>query len=192
MSKLTKSESARINGAKSHGPTTPRGLAYSSVNATRHGLTAKTLILRNEDPTQFLEMLNAYFDLLQPANTMEVDIISDIVAARWRLRRMWRYQTAILDLEMDTQAPEFDKRFEESDEDTRGAVAFSAIADKSKGYATAFRADVHLTRTYRKAVEELRRLRSGIIILQNEPTNSAPIPEKFSTEPTEPKEVTPS
>ena len=100
MPKLTRSESARVNGAKSRVPKTPEGRATSSVNATSHGLTARTLILRNENPDHFLEMLNSYFDLLQPANQMEVDIVSDIVAARWRLRRMWRYQTAILDVEM--------------------------------------------------------------------------------------------
>src|SRR5258705_6736463 len=145
--KLTKAESARITGAKSRGP----NRAESMHNATRHGLTAKTLILQNENPDDFLEMLSSYFDLLQPANQLEVDIVSDIVAARWRLRRMWRYQTALLDVEMDTQAPDFEKRFEEFDEDTRGAVAFSSAADASKGMAATHRADVHHSRTFRRA-----------------------------------------
>ena len=35
------------------------------MNATSHGLTAKTLILQNQ--AEFLEMLNAHFALLQPA-----------------------------------------------------------------------------------------------------------------------------
>jgi hypothetical protein len=103
-----KSQTARINGAKSHGPKTPQGRATSSVNATSHGITARTLVLRNENPDFFLDMLSAYFDLLQPANAMEVDLVSDIVAARWRLRRIWRYQTAMLDVEMDLQAPEYE------------------------------------------------------------------------------------
>jgi hypothetical protein len=146
-----KSQTARINGAKSHGPKTPQGRATSSVNATTHGLTAKTLILSNEDPDHFLEMLRAYFDLLLPANAMEVDLVSDIMAARWLLRRIWRYQTAMLDVEMDLQAPEYEKHYEIFDEDMRGAAAFSAIADNSSGYATALRTDIHLTRTYRKS-----------------------------------------
>lgn|SRR5260221_8843175 len=32
----------------------------------------------------------------------------------------------------DSQAPDFEKRFEEYDEDKRGGAAFSALADKSK------------------------------------------------------------
>ena len=111
MSKLTKAESSRINGAKSRGAVTPEGRANSSMNAVRHGMTAKTLILCNENQDQFLEIMNAYFDYFQPSNQIEVDLISEMVAARWRLRRVWRYETAILDLEMDAQAPDFEKAF---------------------------------------------------------------------------------
>src|SRR5580692_136366 len=66
MSQLTKSESARINGAKSRGAVTPQGRLNSSMNAASHGLTARTLILQNEDKAQFLEILNAYYEYLQP------------------------------------------------------------------------------------------------------------------------------
>ena len=160
MSNLTKAESNRINAAKSTGPKTPEGLAISSMNAVRHGITAKTLVLRNEDPDQFVEILDAYCDYLVPANQIEVDLISDMVAARWRLRRVWRYETAILDIEMDSQAPDFEKRFEKYDEDMRGGAAFSAVVDKSKGLSMALRYDIHLSRTYRRSLEEIRRLRS--------------------------------
>jgi hypothetical protein len=85
-----RSETSRINGAKSRGPKTPNGLANSTVNATKHGLTAKTLALTNESSDLLLEIMNSYFDLFLPANQMEIDIVCDIVAARWRLRRIWR------------------------------------------------------------------------------------------------------
>jgi hypothetical protein len=111
MNKLTRSETSRLNGAKSRGPVTPEGRAISSLNAASHGLTAKTLILRNENEAHFVEIMNAYFDYFQPSNQVEVDLISEMVAARWRLRRVWRYETAILDIEMDAQAPDFEKRF---------------------------------------------------------------------------------
>src|SRR5260370_11345229 len=123
------SEASRINGAKSRGPKTPEGRATSSQNAIKHGISTKTLTLTNESTDLLLEMMNSYFDLFEPANQLEIDIVCDIVAARWRLRRIWCYQTAMLDLEMDIQAPAFQKRYAEFDEHVRGAAAFSAIVD---------------------------------------------------------------
>jgi hypothetical protein len=168
------------------------------MNASQHGITTSTLTLTNESKERFLEMMNAYFDLFQPSNQMEIDLVCDIVAARWRLRRIWHYQTAMLDVEMDVQTPALEKRYETFDEDVRGAAAFSAMVDNSKGYATALRTDVHLNRIYRRALEDLRRLRGGNIlnespILQNEPESpdltpiesTEPVPE-ISTEPEEP------
>jgi|SRR5437879_6219555 len=160
MSALTRAESARINGAKSHGPRTPEGRAISSMNAVRHGITAKTLVLQNEDQDQFIEILNAYHDYLVPTNPMEVDLTSVMVAARWRLRRIWRYETAILDIEMDYQAPDFEKRFERYDEDRRGCAAFSTQADKSRELSTVLRYDIHFGQVYTRSLEELRRLRN--------------------------------
>jgi hypothetical protein len=192
------SAASRINGAKSRGPKTPQGRATSAMNASQHGITTRTVTLNNESKDRFLEMMNAYFDLFQPSNQMEIDLVCDIVAARWRLRRIWHYQTAMLDVEMDVQAPAFEKRYETIDEDVRGAEAFSAIVDKSKGYATALRTDVHLNRIYRRALEDLRRLRGGNIlnetpIFQNEPegpdvspVDSINTASEISTEPEEP------
>jgi hypothetical protein len=182
MSNLTRAESARINGAKSRGPKTPEGLAISSMNAVRHGITAKTLILGNELPEEFTEMLASYMDYLQPANQVEIDLVADMVAARWRLRRIWRYQTAILDVEMDSQAPDFEERFEVYDEGMRGGFAFSALSDRSKSLMTVLRYDIHLSRTYRSCLNELRLLRGkGRVglpekipqICENEPNYSA-------------------
>ncbi len=194
-----KSATSRANGAKSHGPKTPQGRAISSANALRHGLTAKTLILPNENQDLFLSMWNAYFDVLRPANATEVDLVSNIVAARWRLSRTSRYQTAVLDVEMATQAPKFEKSYEQIDADRLAAIAFSAVAN-SKGYGTALRTDIHLTRIYRQAVDQLPLLRGGnflneIPVLQNEPENPKLTPLDATPDvpeiSTEPKEATP-
>ena len=193
MTKLTRSETSRLNGAKSRGPVTPEGRATSSLNAASHGLTAKTLILRNENEAHFLEIMNAYFDYFQPANQIEVDLISEMVAARWRLRRVWRYETALLDMEMDAQAPDFEKRFQTYDEDMRGGLAFATLVDKSRGLANTIRFDIHLSRTYRKSLDEFRLMRkfpvehalacSSDLLSQPQTT---PVGENCENDPTEP------
>jgi hypothetical protein len=199
MRSKRQSEASRINGAKSRGPKTPQGRATSALNAIKHGITAKTLTVANESQDLLLEMMNSYFDYFAPTNQVEIDIVRDIVSARWRLHRIWRYQTALLDVEMDDQSPEFEKRYATLDQDVRGAAAFSAIVDNSKGFVTALRTDIHLTRTYRRAVEDLLRLRGGNIlnenkIFQNEPEtrdlsllNATEASPEISTEPEEPE-----
>src|SRR5258708_23603592 len=91
-----------------------------------------------------------------------------MIAGCWRLSRIWCFETAMLDIEMDAQAPDFEKRFEKYDEDTRGGAAFSALTDKSKGLSTSLRYDIHLSRTYRRSLQEFDRLRG--VGLRNEPT----------------------
>ena len=92
--------------------------------------------------------------------------VSRIVAARLPLHHIWLHETAILDLELDARAPDFEKLFLISGEDMRGGLAFSSLVDKSKGISTILRYDIHLTRTYRKALDALHILRR----LQNDPT----------------------
>ena len=49
--------------------------------------------MKNSD--HFLEMMNAYVEYLQRANQVDIDLVADMVAARWRRRRIWRYETAM-------------------------------------------------------------------------------------------------
>src|SRR5713101_7533105 len=85
-----KSETARANGAKSRGPTTAEGKEKSSRNAIRHGLTAGNgnILLDCEDPDQFDEVLNKLLGIHQPATPAETDLVEEMVAARWRTRRI--------------------------------------------------------------------------------------------------------
>src|SRR5258708_8032455 len=100
-----KSETARANGAKSRGPTTDEGKEKSSRNAIKHGLTAGNgnILLDCEDPDQFDEVLNKLLGIHEPATPAEHDLGEEMVAARWRTRRMWTIETGLLNAEILTQ-----------------------------------------------------------------------------------------
>ncbi len=53
MSTQRKIDSARANGAKSHGPITEEGRKKSSMNALKHGLTARTVLFSNDNHAEY-------------------------------------------------------------------------------------------------------------------------------------------
>ena len=174
---MTKSEAARLNGAKSRGPITPEGKAISSMNALRHGMCAKSLVLTNEDEVKFQIMRDGYLAHFQPVGEVELDLLEEIISARWRQRRIWTLETALLDLQMDKQVKEIDEQFKRIDETTRTAIAFMSLTDTSKSLAQAARHEAMYSRQYRMAMKTLIQIQKERkeSNLQNEPKPAAKI-----------------
>ena len=170
MSSKRRNKASRANGAKSHGPVTPAGLAKSSMNAVRFGLFAKTIVLTNESQHKFAELGHHYFDKFQPTDGVEHDLVSEMVAAKWRQQRCWLLETAVLDLAMDAQQDELAKTFTQLDEPTRMALAHK---DSMPQLASIQRAENSCRRQYERALRNLLLLRQSPpqpdSILQNEP-----------------------
>jgi hypothetical protein len=100
MSSLRRILASRANGALSRGPASPEGLARSSQNAVKHGLASSSLVLSNESDSGFQTLHESYLLLLNPQNDLEAGLVEQLVAARWRMERVWALETALLDLEM--------------------------------------------------------------------------------------------
>src|ERR1700682_4542193 len=113
---------ARQNGAKAAGTKSPAGIQKSSQNSLKHGLTGKAIVLTNESQALFDELHQDYVHEFQPESHVEMDLIDQMVSAQWRLRRIWRMQTAALDLKMDQQEAEIAKSFKQIDQTTRVTV----------------------------------------------------------------------
>ena len=113
--KLNKTESSRLNGAKSHGPVTPEGKQRSSLNAVRHGLLAKSVCLTNEDTEKFKELLQDYLDRFQPIDKVELRLVEQIASASFRLERFASTETSLFDLEMNKQTSQTENQFQKID-----------------------------------------------------------------------------
>ena len=161
MSSLRKVLSARANGAKSHGPITPEGIRRSSLNALRHGLTAKTIVLTNESPDRFDQLLASYVDALQPADELEMDLVEEMAAAKWRQLRLWGIETSSLDLRMDHQQAEVAQKYESADEGVRLAIAFTSLTDYSSTLQHMNRYESRLSHTWHRAFINLVALQAA-------------------------------
>jgi hypothetical protein len=89
MSKLSRSEQARRNGARSKGPTTQEGLdRCRQVNLTHGSYAAKLSILPHEDAEGYAALFAAAMDQFAPANAFECDLVHNMVDHKWRMSRL--------------------------------------------------------------------------------------------------------
>jgi len=103
MSSEKRIAASRANGALSRGPKTPEGKARSARNATRHGLLARVIVLEQEPKDGFLEVAQSYSSVFAPRNEVEADMVDEMVATSWRLRRTWAIENRYFDTAMANQ-----------------------------------------------------------------------------------------
>ena len=176
MSSRQLRKQARQNGAKAAGTKSPAGIQKSSANALKHGLTGKAVVLTNESQAHFDDLHLAYVHEFQPESTVEMDLIDQMVSAQWRLRRIWRMQTAALDLKMDQQEAEIAKAFKQIDQTTRVSVAFTALANEEKALDIYLRYEIAYTRMHQRAINSLSKLRKEKLRNDPEPPSEPPAP----------------
>src|ERR1041385_8748806 len=101
MMSEARSNAARVNGAKSRGPVTPEGKKRSCMNAVRHGILARSVIIGKESAEAFAELLQSYLDSLAPRDGAERDVVEEMVAAKWRQLRTLNVEDEWLEQELD-------------------------------------------------------------------------------------------
>src|SRR4051794_5903547 len=159
MSSRQQRKIARQNGAKAAGSKSPAGIQRSALNATKHGLTGKAIVLSNESQAHFDELHLTYVEEFRPESGVEMDLIDQMVAAQWRLRRIWRMQTSALDLAMDQQEAVIMQKFKQIDQATRTTVAFTTLAGEHHTLDLFLRYETAYARMHQKALNTLLKLR---------------------------------
>jgi len=77
---------------KRGGPTTPEGKAISSMNARKHGLAGKQIVMPDEDPEEYEALQAALVDEYKPACATEIILVSDLGKFHWFKERALRLQ----------------------------------------------------------------------------------------------------
>jgi hypothetical protein len=75
----------RANAQHSTGPNTPGGKKRSSQNALRHGITAQTTVMTEEDRIKHDEFCSNMMADLAPVGSMETFLASSVAEEAWRL-----------------------------------------------------------------------------------------------------------
>ena len=89
-------EANRANAKRSTGPRTSDGKARSRMNAVKHGLTAKYIVIGDEDPDEF-EALRADLESdFQPSTRLEYELVDRLAGLIWRLRRVPGVEAALV------------------------------------------------------------------------------------------------
>jgi hypothetical protein len=77
----------RRNAKKCTGPKTAEGKAASSMNALRHGLRARTVVLPDENREEFDQIHAGLQNQYQPQNPSEQYLVDQAAIAQWKLVR---------------------------------------------------------------------------------------------------------
>ena len=143
----------RRNAQLSTGPRTPEGRAAVSMNAVRHGLTSQTAVLPNEDPEEFRELRDAFFDEHQPAGPTETLLVEQMAMAAWRLRRLRALETGLFKVRIS--------QLRDDDSDPPLDPRASAYAYDNRDIETLSRYETRIERSFYRALHELQRLRAA-------------------------------
>lgn len=96
MASLKQIAANRSNALSGTGPRTAKGKARSSRNALTHGLTAQEIVIPGEDATAYRSFEQQLIDDLHPNGSCELELVERLAATYWRLRRIPRFEAALL------------------------------------------------------------------------------------------------
>ena len=95
----------RRNAVKSTGPRTPQGRAVSKMNALKHGILSKQVLVQaltlRESSEELTELHRRFWEDLQPVGPLEEMLVDQIVTAHWRLRRALKAESGEIALNVD-------------------------------------------------------------------------------------------
>jgi len=187
---------AQRNGAKAAGAKSPQGIQASSLNALRHGLLSKVLVLSTESQEKFDQLLNMYLEKFQPQDGVETNLVYEMVAAKWRQQRVWMNETTALELEMDDQQIDIDEHEAKGGEKLnmtnprRMAMAVTRMANNENTLELLLRYETSFSRMHDRAMKALFRLREESN-LRNDPKPPETASPKFSPPAAEGKPLSP-
>jgi hypothetical protein len=161
---LDRAASARINGSKSRGPITESGRRISSQNRIRHGLLARTIVLKGESYNRFSTLLNGLRAQLLPEGPVESALVNTMAACSWRRMRLWSLEKASITLEADNTPAV-------ANAPAQIALAWRNLSDSGRSLELFSRYESRLDAQYDRALRRLEAIQKAAIQKRKQQTN---------------------
>jgi hypothetical protein len=88
MATVKQIEANRRNALKSTGPKTPEGKAAVRMNALRHGLRARSILIPGENPADYDQLCAGLQAEWRPQTPTEQLLVEQMAVAQWKLARL--------------------------------------------------------------------------------------------------------
>lgn len=96
MNRATKSEKSNPRSRRATGPRTAAGKRRSRMNAIKHGIFSKHLLLEGEDPSEYESLRQGLMNVWRPVGVGETLEVEHLVSLYWRRRRCLVAETALI------------------------------------------------------------------------------------------------
>src|SRR5262245_37328668 len=114
-----RAEANRINAQRSSGPRTELGKSRSKMNALKHGLSAKKIVIGDEDPKEFEALRAALERDWQPEMAFESELVEQLAGLFWRIRRVPAIEAAIV---KEREEEAYSRLYSKIEDNTKGRI----------------------------------------------------------------------
>ena len=144
---------------RKRGPHTPEGKARSSMNALKHGLRARTVLLPEEDPEEFRALRESLHEEWRPRSTTERILVNQMAESTWRMLRFAPVEAELLESLRDDEVPG----------GGLSAAFAGAMREGNQAMARLSRYETAIQRSFQRAMRMLTDLQKA---------RSAPVPDE--------------
>src|ERR1700761_8799742 len=143
--------------SKSTGPRTEQGKKRSAMNATRHGLTGRTIVMPCEDMDAYHTFCNELFESLAPETPLERQYAQTFCDTQWRLNRARSIEDSMYALGHFEAAGQIETGHPQVQAALTAARVFR---DDSKSFVNLSLYEQRLQRTLEKSLRQLQTLQA--------------------------------
>jgi hypothetical protein len=136
---------------------TPEGKARSSMNALRHGLTARVVVLPTEDMDAYNAFSKEIVDSLDAQTPVERQFAQTVADNQWRINRIRSIEDGMLGMGHFEAAGEFDCP---TSEIHAAMTAARAFRDDSKSFVNLSIYEQRLHRSMKESLRQLKELQT--------------------------------